>query len=44
MSAHYSTRGGSGCLGCAVALAVALVPVGFAAFGAWGLARWVLGR
>lgn len=44
MSAHYSTRGASGCLGCAVALGIAVVPVGFAAYGAWALARWVMGR
>lgn len=44
MSAHCSTRGASGCLGCAAALAVALVPAGFAAYGAWSLARWLLER
>ena len=39
MSAHCSTREPSGC---AAAIAVALLPVCFAAYGAWSLARWLL--
>lgn len=39
MSAHCSTREASGRVGCALALALALVPVGFAAYGAYSLAR-----
>lgn len=41
MSAHYLARDLSGCAGCAVALSVALVSVGFAAYGAWSLVRWI---
>lgn len=41
MSAHCSTREASGGLGCAVALVIALVPVCFAAYGAWSPVRWI---
>lgn len=42
MSAHYSHRQSSGCIGCAIALALAAVPVGFALYGAVVLVRWVM--
>ena len=44
MSAHYSARNASGRLGCAVAVALAVAPLAFAAYGAWSLARWMVGK
>lgn len=44
MNAHYSDREPSWAVGCAVALALALAPLGFAAYGACSLARWIFGK
>ncbi len=42
MSAHYSTREASGCLGCAVALGVAVGMLGVTAYVCFEFARWLV--
>lgn len=40
MSAHYSTREASGCVGCVAAMGSVLVVLGATAYACW----WIAGR